>query len=44
MNYLKKSYIKRYFYTQAGYYKDSMNYESQKYLYELTHNVVKRAA
>ncbi|MBI2129466.1 hypothetical protein HYU07_04455 [Candidatus Woesearchaeota archaeon] len=42
--YLTKGYIKRYFYTQAGYYKDSLDYESQKYLYELSHNVVKGAA
>jgi len=41
---VKKSYIKRYFYTQAGYYKDSLDYESQKYLYELSHNIVKGAA
>jgi len=40
----KKSYIKRYFYTQAGYYKDSIDYKSQKYLYELSHNIVKGVA
>lgn len=40
----KTSYIKRYFYTQAGYYKDSIGYESQKYLYELSHNIVRGAA
>lgn len=38
---VKKSYIKRYFYTQAGYYKDSVDYKSQRYLYELSHDVVK---
>lgn len=41
---VRKSYAKRYFYTQAGYYKDSLDYESQKYLYELSHNIVKGAA
>lgn len=33
----KRSYLKRFFYTQAGYYKDSLEYPSQKFLYELTH-------
>lgn len=41
---IKKSYIKKYFYTQAGYYKDSLDYESQRYLYELSHNIVKGVA
>ncbi|MFH1324505.1 MAG: hypothetical protein ABIH64_04600 [Nanoarchaeota archaeon] len=39
-----KGYIKRYFYTQAGYYKDSIDYESQRYLYELSHHIVKGVA
>ena len=43
-NHTKKSYIKRYFYTQAGYYKELTSYQSQKYLYELSHSVVKGAA
>lgn len=37
----KKSYIKKYFYTQAGHYKGLIEYESQKYLYELSHNIIK---
>ncbi|MFH0876260.1 MAG: hypothetical protein V1859_10065, partial [archaeon] len=37
----KKSYIKRHFYTQAGYYKSSMEYESQKYLYRLSHSIIR---
>ena len=41
---VKKSYIKRYFYTQAGYYKGAFDYKSQRYLYELTHNIVKSVA
>ena len=41
---IKKSYIKRYFYTQAGCYKDSLEYESQRYLYELSHSIAKGAA
>ncbi len=43
-SHIKKSYIKRYFYTQAGYYKDSLDYKSQRYLYELSHNIVKGVA
>ncbi|MFC1697008.1 hypothetical protein ACFL1H_01635 [Nanoarchaeota archaeon] len=35
---IKKSYIKRFFYTQAGYY--DLDYKSQKYLYDLSHDVV----
>ena len=41
---IKKSYIKRYFYTQAGHYKDSLEYGSQRYLYELSHSIAKGAA
>ncbi len=37
----KKSYIKRFFYTQAGYYKDSLDYKAQRYLYNLTHSITK---
>jgi len=40
---IKKNYIKRYFYTQAGYYKDR-GYESQRYLYELSHSIVEGVA
>lgn len=34
----KFSYLKRFFYTQAGFYKD-IEYDSQKYLYQLTHSI-----
>jgi len=37
----EKSYIRRFFYTQAGYYKGSSEYKSQKYLYELAHEVAR---
>jgi hypothetical protein len=36
----KKSYIKRFFYTQAGFYKESVEYDSVKYLYDLSHTVI----
>lgn len=32
----KKSYIKRFFYTQAGFYKN-INYAAQRFLYNLSH-------
>ena len=35
------TYIKRFFYTQAGFYKDIQYYESQKFLYELAHLIIK---
>jgi len=37
----KKSYIKRFFYTQAGFYKDSINYKSQNFLYNLSHAITR---
>lgn len=37
----EKSYIKRFFYTKAGFYKDSLEYESQNFLYHLAHNVTR---
>ncbi len=37
---MKKSYLKRFFYTQAGYYKDSLTYDAQRFLYDLTHLIV----
>lgn len=37
----KPSYLKRFFYTQAGYYKDILYYDAQKFLYNLTHQIVK---
>jgi hypothetical protein len=38
---VKYKYIKRFFYTQAGYYKDSMDYDSVSFLYELSHDIIK---
>jgi hypothetical protein len=40
---IKKSYIKRFFYTQAGYYKDSTEYKAQRFLYELSHLITRCA-
>ncbi len=40
----KPSYIKRFFYTQAGYYKELQEYAAQSFLYELTHAVVRGIA
>ena len=41
---IKKSYIKRFFYTQAGFYKDIKDeYDAQNILYELTHAITKGA-
>ncbi len=37
------SYAKRFFYTQAGYYKDLLEYDAQSFLYELAHDAVKAA-
>lgn len=37
----KPSYIKRFFYTQAGYYKELREYTAQSFLYELTHAVAR---
>ncbi|HLC47080.1 MAG TPA: hypothetical protein VJI75_05090 [Candidatus Nanoarchaeia archaeon] len=37
----KPSYIKRFFYTQAGYYKKLREYKSQDFLYELTHKIAR---
>ncbi len=36
---IKKSYLKRFFYTQAGFYKDLLEYKAQKFLYQLTHKI-----
>ena len=38
-NKIKKSYLKRFFYTKAAFYKDSLEYEAQNYLYGLTHEI-----
>lgn len=37
----KNSYAKRFFYTQAGYYKDLREYEAQNFLYKLSHDIVR---
>jgi hypothetical protein len=37
---MKKSYAKRFFYTQAGYYKEIKEYEAQRFLYTLTHSIL----
>lgn len=33
----KRSYLRKFFYTQAGYYQDLLKYDAQSFLYELTH-------
>ena len=38
---IHKGYIKRFFYTQAGFYKDMLSYKSQRYLYDLSHDIIK---
>lgn len=38
---MKKSYLKRFFYTQAGHYKDLRDYPAQNFLYDLTHAVTR---
>ncbi len=38
---MKFSYIKRFFYTQSGFYKDVLRYSAQKFLYNLTHAITK---
>ena len=40
----RPSYIKRFFYTQAGYYKDLQEYAAQRFLYGLTHNITRGIA
>ena len=37
----KKSYLKRFFYTQAGMYREIINYEAQRFLYDLTHDITR---
>ncbi len=39
-NKVKESYIKRYFYTQAGFHKDNIKYAGQKDLYEISHAII----
>lgn len=38
---IKPSYIKRFFYTQAGYYKGLREYEAQSFLYDLAHDITR---
>ena len=42
--YAKPSYVKRFFYTQAGHYKELKEYTAQSFLYELTHEVARGIA
>jgi hypothetical protein len=41
---LCNNYIKRFFYTQSGFYKDTLGYESHKYLYDISHTIIKEAS
>ncbi len=36
----KRSYLKRFFYTQAGVYKDILKYDAQRFLYRLSHKII----
>jgi len=38
--YAKPSYVKRFFYTQAGYYRDILYYDAQRFLYRLVHSII----
>ena len=40
----KPSYMKRFFYTQAGYYRKLRDYAAQTFLYGLTHEIIKGSA
>lgn len=40
----KHSYTKRFFYTQAGHYRELRNYRAQDFLYKLSHRVAKSVA
>lgn len=39
-----KGYIKRFFYTQAGQYKDMQEYDAQGFLYNLSHAIISKVA
>jgi len=41
VKYGKPSYIKRFFYTQSGYYLKLSGYQAQNYLYDLTHQIIR---
>jgi len=38
---MERSYLKRFFYTQAGYYADLQEYPAQRFLYDLTHRITR---
>ncbi len=38
-NKIKRSYLRRFFYTQAAVYKESKEYSSQEFLYKLVHKI-----
>lgn len=40
----KPSYIKRFFYTQAGHYRKLQEYKAQSFLYKLTHEIARGIA
>jgi hypothetical protein len=42
-NNIRISYIRRFFYTQAGHYKDIKDYPAQSFLYALTHEITRGA-
>ena len=39
--YARPSYVKRFFYTQAGHYKELQEYAAQSFLYELTREIAR---
>ena len=41
---VSSGYIKRFFYSQAGSYKDMVEYDAQKYLYDLSHAIIAKVA
>lgn len=36
----RSSYIKRFFYTESGGYKDLLRYDSHRFLYDLSHSII----
>jgi len=40
----RQSYIKRFFYTESGSYKDMFQYDSHRFLYNLCHSVISEGA
>jgi hypothetical protein len=41
---LCKSYVKKYFYTSSGMYRDALSYPGIKFLYALSHSIIRGAA